>query len=56
LAYNGKCDEAERVLQALADAYAGDPTIMQIVVDNRDLCAASTAAGAEVTPEPSPNP
>ncbi|MCX6070154.1 MAG: tetratricopeptide repeat protein [Chloroflexi bacterium] len=56
LAYNGKCDEAERILQALADAYAGDPTIMQIVVDNRDLCAASAAAGAEATPKPSPTP
>jgi tetratricopeptide (TPR) repeat protein len=56
LAYNGKCDEAERVLQALAEAYAGDPTIMQIVVDNRDLCLASEAAGAAATPQSSPTP
>jgi tetratricopeptide (TPR) repeat protein len=56
LAYNGKCDEAERVLQALADAYAGDPTIMDIVVNNRLLCAASGAAGAGASPEPSPTP
>jgi tetratricopeptide (TPR) repeat protein len=54
LAYNGKCDDAERILQALATAYAGDPTVMQIVVDNRDLCAASTAAAAGATPEPGP--
>jgi tetratricopeptide (TPR) repeat protein len=55
LAYNGKCDEAERVLQVLADAYAGDPTIMDIVVNNRLLCAAS-AAGTRSTPESTPTP
>jgi tetratricopeptide (TPR) repeat protein len=49
LAYNGKCDEAERVLQALAEAYVGDSTIMEIVNDNRDLCAAAAAGGAGTT-------
>jgi tetratricopeptide (TPR) repeat protein len=55
LAYNGKCDEAERILGQLAETYAGDPTIMRIVVDNRDLCAASAASGA-AAPESSPTP
>jgi hypothetical protein len=53
LAFNGKCVEAERILAELAQAYAGDPTVMTIVGDNRDLCAA-TAVGA--TPQPSATP
>lgn len=48
LAYNGKCDQAERILQALAEAYVGDSTIMAIVDDNRALCA---SAGPQATPE-----
>ncbi len=56
LAFNKKCDEAERVLQALAGAYAGDPTVMWIVADDRALCAASAASTPQGTPLPSPTP
>jgi len=56
LAYNGKCEEAERILQALAEAYAGDGTIMDIVFTNRLLCAGSAGAGANATPESSLTP
>jgi len=54
LAFNGKCAEAERILAELARAYAGDPTVMTIVGDNRDLCAAATAAGTTTQPTPTP--
>ncbi|MBM3122318.1 MAG: tetratricopeptide repeat protein [Chloroflexi bacterium] len=54
LAFNGKCVEAERILAELARAYAGDPTVMTIVGDNRTLCASATAAGTSSPPTPTP--
>ena len=39
LAFNGKCDDAERILAELARAYAGDPIVADIVGENRTLCA-----------------
>jgi len=56
LAFNGKCDEAERVFGSLLAAYGGDPIVSGIVADNRLLCAASTAPAlpAEITPSPNP--
>jgi len=56
LAFNGKCDEAERVFGSLVAAYGGDPIVSGIVADNRLLCAASTAPAlpAEITPSPNP--
>ncbi|MCJ7678262.1 MAG: hypothetical protein MUO35_11135, partial [Anaerolineales bacterium] len=56
LAYNKKCDDAERILQALAGSYAGDGTVMGIVGPNRDLCAASAASTPQKAPSPSPTP
>ena len=53
LAFNGKCADAERILGALAGAYAGDSTVMTIVSYNRDLCAASSSQ-ATITPIPTP--
>jgi tetratricopeptide (TPR) repeat protein len=53
LAYNGVCADAERVLGSLAQAYAGDGTVMAIVKYNRDLCATS---GSQPAITPSPNP
>jgi tetratricopeptide (TPR) repeat protein len=54
LAFNGKCEEAERILAELARAYAGDGTVMTIVSENRDLCAVGTAAGTTTQPAPTP--
>ncbi len=54
LAFNGKCADAERILAELAGAYAGDPTVMTIVGDNRTLCANATAAGTGSPPTPTP--
>jgi tetratricopeptide (TPR) repeat protein len=54
LAFNGKCVDAERILAELARAYAGDPTVMAIVSENRTLCATATASGTPPPPTPTP--
>lgn len=56
LAFNGKCDDAERVFQALLAVYGGDPIVAGIVADNRDLCASAAASGPDSAAKPSPSP
>jgi tetratricopeptide (TPR) repeat protein len=56
LAFNKKCDDAERIFRALLAAYGGDPTVAGIVSDNRALCASSAASTPQGTPLPRPNP
>ena len=56
LAFNGKCEDAERILAELARAYAGDSTVMTIVGVNRGLCASAATPGAGQTPQSTSTP
>jgi hypothetical protein len=53
LAYNRKCDEAERISQILMGAYGGDAIVAGIVAENRAMCS-QPAAPASPTQTPVP--
>ena len=56
LAFNKKCDDAERVFRALLAGYGGDTIVAGIVADNRVLCASSAASPPQEAPSASPTP
>jgi len=56
LAFNGKCDEAERIFRTMLASYGGDPIVAGIVADNRALCSSAAASGAPTAISPSPTP